>query len=201
MIAERGRIDATRLERLTGRARPPDLGRWAVDPEHLERTRQRLADAVAAAGPLGLDLAGLDDFERAVVATVDGITTGEGRARTAGGSDPLADHPFVAAAGAEPFAPPAATGVSGDELRLLVRQGRLVESGGIHFAASAVDEAAVVVARLLADQPEGVTVAEVRDAWGTTRKYALALLARLDSTGVTRRRGDLRIAGPRLPEL
>ena len=201
MIAERGRIDATRLERLTGRARPPDLGRWAVDPEHLERTRQRLADAVAAAGPLGLDLAGLDDFERAVIATVDGITTGEGRARTAGGSDPLADHPFVAAAGAEPFAPPAATGVSGDELRLLVRQGRLVESGGIHFAASAVDEAAVVVARLLADQPEGVTVAEVRDAWGTTRKYALALLARLDSTGVTRRRGDLRIAGPRLPEL
>ena len=201
MIAERGRIDAARLERLTGRARPPDLGRWAVDPEHLERTRQQLGDAVAGAGPLGLDLAGLDDFERAVIGTIDGITTGEGRARTAGVSDPLADHPFVAAAGAEPFAPPAATGVSGDELRLLVRQGRLVESGGIHFAASAVDEAAVVVARLLADQPEGVTVAEVRDAWGTTRKYALALLGRLDSTGVTRRRGDLRIAGPRLPDL
>ena len=201
MIAERGRIDAARLERLTGRARPPDLGRWAVDPEHLERTRQRLADAVAGAGPLGLDLAGLDDFERAVIGTIDGITTGEGRALAAGGSDPLADHPFVAAAEAEPFAPPAATGVSGDELRLLVRQGRLVESGGIHFAASAVDEAAMVVARLLADQPSGVTVAEARDAWGTSRKYALALLGRLDSTGVTRRRGDLRIAGPRLPEL
>jgi len=201
MIAERGRIDAVRLERLTGRARPPDLGRWAVDPEHLERTRQRLAGAVAGAGPLGLDLAGLDDFERAVIGTVDGVTTGEGRALAAGGSDPLADHPFVAAAAADPFAPPAATGVSSDELRLLVRQGRLVESSGIHFAASAVEEAAAVVARLLADQPSGVTVAEARDAWGTTRKYALALLGRLDSTGVTRRRGDLRIAGPRLPEL
>jgi len=46
-----------------------------------------------------------------------------------------------------------------------------------------------------------VTVAEVRDAWGTTRKYALALLARLDGTGVTRRRGDLRIAGSRLPQV
>ena len=201
MIAERGRIDSVRLERLTGSTRPPDLGRWAVDPAHLERTRKRLADAVAGAGPLGLDLAGVDDFERAVISTIDGITSGEGRARAAGGSDPLADHPFVAAAAAAPFAPPAASGVSGDELRLLVRQGRLVESSGIHFAASAVDEAAVVVARLLADQPEGVTVAEVRDAWGTTRKYALALLGRLDSTGVTRRRGDLRIAGPRLPEL
>ena len=28
----------------------------------------------------------------------------------------------------------------------------------------------------------------------------MPLLARLDNTGVTRRRGDVRIAGPRLPE-
>ena len=201
VVAERGRIDAERLERLTGTARPPDLGRWAVAPEHLERTTRRLAEAVAAAGPLGLDLAGLDDFERAVIDTVDGIATSEGRAGPAGGGDPLADHPFVKAAGSAPFAPPAPGDVPNDELSLLVRQGRLVESSGIHFAATAIDEAARVVARLLADQPEGVTVAEARDAWGTTRKYALALLARLDSTGVTRRRDDLRIAGPRLPEL
>ena len=201
IVAERGRIDAERLERLTGTARPPDLGRWAVAPEHLERTTRRLAEAVAAAGPLGLDLAGLDDFERATIDTIDGIATSEGRARPAGGGDPLADHPFVKAAESAPFAPPAPGDVPNDELRLLVRQGRLVESSGIHFAATAIDEAARVAARLLADQPEGITVAEARDAWGTTRKYALALLARLDSTGVTRRRDDLRIAGPRLPEL
>ena len=201
IVAERGRIDAERLERLTGTARPPDLGRWAVAPEHLERTTRRLAEAVAAAGPLGLDLAGLDDFERATIDTIDGIATSEGRARPAGGGDPLADHPFVKAAESAPFAPPAPSDVPNDELRLLVRQGRLVESSGIHFAATAIDEAARVAARLLADQPEGITVAEARDAWGTTRKYALALLARLDSTGVTRRRDDLRIAGPRLPEL
>ena len=201
IIAERGRIDAARLERMTGIARPADLGRWAVAPEHLEQTSGRLTEAVAAAGPLGLDLAGLDDFERAVIDTLEGIDSVEGRARPAGGTDPLADHPFVKAAEAAPFAPPAPDGVGGDELRLLVRQGRLVESGGIHFGADAVAEAARVVARLLADKPEGVTVAEVRDAWGTTRKFALALLARLDGTGVTRRRGDLRIAGSRLPEL
>ena len=201
IIAERGRIDAARLERMTGIARPADLGRWAVAPEHLEQTSGRLTEAVAAAGPLGLDLAGLDDFERAVIDTLEGIDSVEGRARPAGGTDPLADHPFVKAAEAAPFAPPAPDGVGGDELRLLVRQGRLVESSGIHFGADAVTEAARVVARLLADKPEGVTVAEVRDAWGTTRKYALALLARLDGTGVTRRRGDLRIAGSRLPRL
>ena len=65
---------------------------------------------------------------------------------------------------------------------------------------SAIDEAARVVARLLADQPDGITVAEARDAWGTTRKFAIPLITRLDETGVTRRRGDLRIAGPRLPQ-
>jgi selenocysteine-specific elongation factor len=42
-------------------------------------------------------------------------------------------------------------------------------------------------------------VAQVREALGTTRKYALPLLNRLDADGVTRRRGDLRIGGPRLP--
>ncbi len=201
IIAERGRIDAARLERMTGIARPADLGRWAVAPEHLEQTIRRLTEAVAAAGPLGLDLATLDDFERAVIDTLEGIDSVEGRARPAGGTDPLADHPFVKAVEAAPFAPPAPDGVGGDELRLLVRQGRLVESGGIHFGADAVAEAGRVVARLLADKPDGVTVAEVRDAWGTTRKYALALLARLDGTGVTRRRGDLRIAGSRLPQV
>ena len=57
----------------------------------------------------------------------------------------------------------------------------------------------MVVARLLAGAPGGVTVAAVRDALGTSRKHALPLLTQLDATGVTRRRGDLRIAGPRLP--
>ena len=60
-------------------------------------------------------------------------------------------------------------------------------------------EAAAPVAGPASRDPDGVTVAQVRDALGTTRKYALPLLAHLDATGVTRRRGDLRIAGPRLP--
>ena len=201
IVAERGLVDLQHLEKLTGASRAADLGRWAVSPDHLDGTRRGLAAAVDDAGPLGLDLAGLDDFERAVVTTLEGISVGDGRARSAESEDPLADHPFVKAAEAAAFSPPAPVDVDGAELRLLVRQGRLVESDGIHFAATAVDEAARVVAGLLATTPDGVTVAEVRDAWATTRKYALALLARLDSTGVTRRRDDLRIAGPRLPEL
>ena len=201
VVAERGRIAVDRLERLTGVRRAPDVGEWAVDPEHLKSVRSRLAEAVAAAGPLGLDLASLDELDRAVASDLPGVEVDAGRARSAGAPDPLADHPFVAAAAAAPFAPPAPPdGINPGELRELVRRGDLVEAGGVYFAASAVDAAAVALADLLAAQPSGVTVAEIRDAWGTTRKYALGLLARLDATGVTRRRGDLRIAGPRLPD-
>jgi selenocysteine-specific elongation factor len=42
---------------------------------------------------------------------------------------------------------------------------------------------------------KGLTVAEIRDLLGTTRKYAVPLCEHLDRIGVTRREGDLRFAG------
>ena len=39
----------------------------------------------------------------------------------------------------------------------------------------------------------GLTVAEIRDILGTTRKYAVPLCEYLDRIGVTRREGDLRL--------
>jgi hypothetical protein len=54
-------------------------------------------------------------------------------------------------------------------VRDAVRRGLAVERDGIWFAPSAVDDAAHAVARLLAAQPAGITVAEIRDALGTTR--------------------------------
>ena len=81
----------------------------------------------------------------------------------------------------------------------LARRGLAVEAGDVWFAASAVASATGVVAGLLAARPDGVTVAEVRDALGTSRKHVLPLLGHLDATGATRRRGDVRVAGPRLP--
>ena len=38
-----------------------------------------------------------------------------------------------------------------------------------------------------------VTVAQVRDLFGTSRKYVLALLEHLDAQGITRRIGDERV--------
>jgi len=85
-------------------------------------------------------------------------------------------------------------------MRELVRRGLVVEQDGVYFAPGAVDQAAAFVASMLEATPDGVAVADVRARLDTTRKWAVPLLTLLDSRGITRRRGDLRVAGPRLPE-
>ena len=107
-------------------------------------------------------------------------------------------EPLLAGLRAALFAPPAVEGVDGATLRRLRESGLAVERDGIWFAAEAIDAAARVVAGLLVESSDGVTVTQVRTALGTTRKYVVPLLSHLDATGVTRRRGDLRIGGPRL---
>ena len=199
VIAERGWIDADELERITGERRQPTVGRWVVSEQARAATLDRLRAAVEAAGPLGLDQATLDDHQRALLPLLDGVVVEAGRIRQADAVDPLADHPYVGALAANPFTPPEPAGVSRPELHELVRRGLIVEQDGCWFAPSAIEEAGREIAHLLAAHPEGVTVAQVREALNTTRKYALPLLNRLDADGVTRRRGDLRIAGPRLP--
>jgi selenocysteine-specific elongation factor len=201
VVAERGWVEADELERLTGERVAPVLDHWVVDPETLAAAAARLEAAVTAAGPLGLDVATLDERDRAVLATLDGVAVDGSLARPAEADDPLAGHPWVAALEAAPFTPPPPEGVERGELRELVRRGLVAERDGVWFASAAVDGAASTVARMLRDAPEGVTVAQVRDALGTSRRYLLPLLALLDGTGVTRRRGDLRIGGPRLPDV
>ena len=102
---------------------------------------------------------------------------------------------------AAPWSPPdpASCGADRTVVRELVRRGFVVERDGAYFDAQAMEEAASVIAGLLAASPDGVTVSTIRDALGTTRKHVLPLLAYLDATGVTRRRGDVRLGGPRLP--
>ncbi len=201
VVAERGWVEADVLERLTGERREPTVGgSWVVDPEALSVTEEQVRTAVEGAGPLGLDTATLDERQRSVLEAMDGLVVQGGRATVSGQeADPLSDHPYLTALEAEPFSPPPPNGVDRGELRELGRRGLAVEKDGVWFSPRALDEAATVVAGLLSESPEGVTVAQVRDALGTTRKYILPVLAHLDATGVTRRRGDYRVAGPRLP--
>ncbi|HET6810085.1 MAG TPA: selenocysteine-specific translation elongation factor [Acidimicrobiales bacterium] len=189
VVTERGWVEASLLERLTGvRVEPNVGGRWVASPEALEAVVSSVRAKSEGAGPLGLDPASLTERERAVLDRV-------GTPAPA----PELDVPWLSALEAEPFSPPPPDGVDRALVRELVKRGQVVERDGIHFAPNAVARAAEVVASLLARQPEGVTASEIREALGTTRKYLLPLLGHLDATGVTRRRGDVRIAGPRLP--
>lgn len=199
VIAERGWIETDRLALLTGETRAPTLGGWVVDPDRLVADRERVAELMLAAGPLGLDLATLDDRDRLVATTLDDVVIDGGRVVHVDAIDPLDGHPWLDALAAEPFTPPEPPDDLGrNEVRELVRRGAVVEVGGVAFAASAMDAAADVLRDLFAAHPDGVTVAQVRDALGTTRKFVVPLLEHLDATGRTRRREDLRIAGPRL---
>ncbi len=204
VIAERGWVQPDDLWRLTGERRQPNLSGWVVDPKALRAAQDDLRARIADAADLGFDLAGLSEQERAVAENLDGVVVEAGRAHPARRIDTLAEHPFLAALTQQPFSPPepAAPGVPAvapEELREMLRRGLVVSQDSVIFPTAAVDRAAEVVAGLLEACPEGFTVAEFRDAVGTTRKYALPLLAALDAGGMTRRRGDLRIAGRRLP--
>ncbi|MDQ2726171.1 MAG: selenocysteine-specific translation elongation factor, partial [Actinomycetota bacterium] len=155
VIRERGWVDADLLGRLTGTVRAPDVaGRWVVDPAALKAATDDLAAAVAAAGPVGLDVAGLDGRGRALLERVQGIRVVTGFA-TVGSAPPPGDGPWLDALVADPWAPPDpySLGASRSEVQAAVRRGRVIDAGGVLFAASAIDAAARLVAGLLADEP------------------------------------------------
>jgi len=201
VVRERGWVDVDELELLTGERVEPTVGRWVTTDDELAAADTRLRAAVDAAGELGLDTAALSDSERAVLETLDEIEIDSGRARSADAIDPYADHSVIEQIRVGGFAPDAPDDADRAVLRELIRRGTLVERDQIVFHAAAIDDAARVAAELLAGDPDGFTVAQFRDRTGASRKFALPLVAELDARGITRRRDDLRIAGPRLPEL
>jgi selenocysteine-specific elongation factor len=201
VIAERGWTDVDELQALTGRRIAPTLGNWVVSDAAMADTVTSLRRRVADAGALGVDLATLDERERAVAPTLSDAHIDGTSLRSNDGHDAIADHPLIELLHAGGLTPPEPAGVDRATLRELVRRGLIVERDGLHFHPEAIETAARSVATLLAQQPDGVTMSQLREAWGTTRKYSVPIANELDARGVTRRRGDLRIAGPRLPDV
>ncbi|MDH3302960.1 MAG: selenocysteine-specific translation elongation factor [Acidimicrobiia bacterium] len=197
IVAERGWVDVDQLRRLTGTSHEPTIGRWVVHDGALAELAAEVEALVTRAGPLGLDLASLNERQRTALEAIETVRIDQGRAVVGPVVDPLADHPWVASLAAAPFTPPGPDGVDRNEIRELVRRGLVVEQDGIYFAQAAIDEARSILREAFTES-DGLTVAEIRDLLGTTRKYVLALLAHLDGNGMTRRRDDLRIPGPRL---
>ncbi|MFN8483410.1 MAG: selenocysteine-specific translation elongation factor [Anaerolineae bacterium] len=98
---------------------------------------------------------------------------------------------------AQPYSPPtvgeAVAQVGGDVFGSLVEQGVLVRvSEEVAFTAEAYQAMMERIVAIL-QQNGKITVAEVRDAFGTSRKYALALMEHLDERRITRRVGDERV--------
>jgi selenocysteine-specific elongation factor len=199
VVAERGWVDVDELELLTGVRAEPTVGRWMTTPDERVATEQRLLAQVDEAGEVGLDLSTVSDPERAVLEDHPEVTVEGGRARRADVVDPFADHPVAAAVLAGGFAPDLPDGTDRNVVRELTRRGILVERDKVVFHVDTIDAAARVAAELLAESADGFTVSQFRDRTGASRKFALPLVAELDARGVTRRRDDLRIAGPRLP--
>jgi selenocysteine-specific elongation factor len=80
-------------------------------------------------------------------------------------------------------------------MQMLLSRGDLVAvSGDVLFESGAYGEMVEAV-RAHLDTEGAITVAQARDMFGTSRKYALALLEYLDQIGVTKRVGDERVAG------
>jgi len=80
-----------------------------------------------------------------------------------------------------------------DLFDVCVAEGHLVPVGpDLFLHADAEADMRSLVRDRLGEGGPGLTVAEIRDLLGTTRKYAVPLCEYLDKAGVTRREGDLR---------
>ncbi len=197
----------------SGAARP--AGEHLVATETLAEIRRRALELTAEHHRLhplepGFDLPalaaalGLDAVRaRAALDGTEGLVVEQGRARLASHRGRVAGEPeaqrLLAALDAVPFSPPAPAEVGGSPeiVRGLLREGLLLDLDGTIFTAAAVEKARQIVRQGL-ERHGSLTVSQVRDLLGSSRKYVLAVLARFDAEGVTRRRGDERFPGPRL---
>jgi selenocysteine-specific elongation factor len=89
------------------------------------------------------------------------------------------------------FEPPLDSSLDAADLTALRQAGRAVRiSRSLHYHPETVERARRLVLELAAEHGGAVTIGQLRDATGTSRKFAQALLEHLDSERVTVRRGD-----------
>ncbi len=106
---------------------------------------------------------------------------------------------LVAVLGEQPFAPPSLAdamqraGASQEVVRALAQRGQIVRvSDDVAFTKPAYDSAVALVKEIVAASGS-ITVAQLRDRMGASRRPVLALLEYLDAQRITRRVGDSRV--------
>ena len=147
---------------------PPAAAAALVDALVREGAAERRGDRVAPPGT-----ARLDPAAETVAAAL-----------RQGGLRPPSVHRLGEATGLSPAALRAALGA-------LRTEGRAAPAEDLWFDADALAGAADQARGALARKPLGL--AELRDLWGVGRRHAQAIAAHLDATGITARRGDVRV--------
>jgi len=114
-------------------------------------------------------------------------------------ADGAAVAPLLELLGRQPLAPPSLseairqTGASPEVVRALAQRGDIVRvAEDVAFTKDAY-EMAVAMVREMTKDGGAITVAQLRDRMGASRRPVLALLEHLDSERVTRRVGDARV--------
>ena len=93
----------------------------------------------------------------------------------------------------DPFSPPTDEPLDDEVLNLLDEQGKVVRvSETVVYSADAYAEMVKIISDYIRENGD-ISVANVRDVLGTSRKYALALMDYMDHKRITRRVGDTRV--------
>jgi selenocysteine-specific elongation factor len=167
--------------------------------DDLAAVRTFAAEVVhAAGGPADPDLVDALLEERAARGDLvrEGSTVRLAAHRiTLEGREDEVDRLVHAVLGAEPTPPTVAeliaAGFAKDVIDAAARAGLLVRVSPEIVLTPTLVERAIATIRDAGTQ--GVTVSSVREALGTSRRYAIPLLEHLDQRGITRRVGDMRV--------
>jgi selenocysteine-specific elongation factor len=191
-----------------------DVGGLAITPEALDALGARAREIVSAyhdAHPLRTGIA-VDElcrrlrleqsaFDAALerwraqghLERTNNVVALPGRAPALSAKQQHAADQYLAALDASPYAPTTDVSIDAEVLAHLEDAGLVVRtSGGVVFAAASYHDMVDRVTQHLREYPS-ITLAQVRDMFGTSRKYAQALLEHLDARHITRRVGDERV--------
>ena len=194
-LQERGWMKISDVLRETGVECVPIAGEWVADDRTVAATTKALHEQLSHSTD-GIDVVTLRPWEMLLVQAMPEVVVTHGRARL---GDQLSE-------GEQKVANVIRNGgvkgedaalFSRDIIRRLVQRRLVYEHDGIVFHTAVLEEMRPVLTQLWNDNPDGFSMAQLRDALAITRKHAVPLGTVLDKHGFTKRRGDLRVPGVR----
>lgn len=175
------------------RGMPREEVRVSLWPDVEVKTSNALLQRMEEDGLIGLDqeVVTLAGWRPTLTTAQEGLARALEAAYRAAGLSPPTPAEAVAAVRGSPGGA-ASTSGHAEVFNLLVDQGVLVKvAEGMYFHREAMDAAVAAVRRHL-EERGAMTMAEMRDLFGTTRKYAVPLGEYFDRLRLTRRVGDER---------